>query len=233
MDASMKHYSLEQWTDFVRGVTDEGTRAAMAAHLELGCARCAKAADTLRQVGDILADESKYQVPEHAVRCARAIFASQRPQIMRIPRLAVQLLYDSIREPLPAGIRARDQLTRRALYEAGGFFLDLRLEHDPGSPMLNLVGQLANRDMPAQSSSGVLVLLTAGNDVVARTLTNRFGEFQMEYEPAPNLRLFVPLDVAGGRIDLPLSRMSAEASREPRAGRTLRSVKGKRPPGPR
>ena len=23
----MKHYSLEEWTDFVRGVTDEGTRA--------------------------------------------------------------------------------------------------------------------------------------------------------------------------------------------------------------
>jgi len=118
MDASMKHYSLEEWTDFVRGVTDEGTRAAMAAHLERGCSRCAKAADTLRQVGDILTDESRYQVPEHAIRCARAIFAIQRPQIMRIPRLAVQLLYDSIREPLPAGIRARDELTRRALYQA-------------------------------------------------------------------------------------------------------------------
>jgi len=99
--------------------------------------------------------------------------------------------------------------------------------------MLNLVGQLANRDMPAQSSSGVLVLLTAGKDVVARTLTNRFGEFQMEYQPPPKLRLVVAFYASGRRIDLPLSRMSAEASREPRAGRTLRSVKGKRPPGPR
>lgn len=229
----MKHYSLEQWTDFVRGATDEATRAAMTAHLQVGCTRCAKAAETLRRVGKILAGEAKYQVPEHAVRCARAIFASQRPQFMRIPRLAVQLIYDSLREPLPAGIRARDQLTRRALYQAGGFFLDLRLEHASGSPMLNLVGQLANRDMPAESSCGVLVLLTAGNDVVGRTLTNRFGEFQMEYEPVPNLRLFVPLHAAGGRIELPLSRMSAEASREPKTGRTLRSVKGRRPPGPR
>jgi hypothetical protein len=229
----MKHYSSEEWTDFVRGVTDPGTRAAMTAHLETGCASCAKAADTLRRVSDILAGESRYQVPEHAVRCARAIFASQRPQLLRGPRLAVQLLYDSIREPLPVGIRARDQLTRRALYQAGGFFLDLRLEHEPGSPLLNLVGQLANRDVPAQSSSGILVLLTAGNNVVARTLTNRFGEFQMEYEPSPNLRLFVPLDAAGGRMELPLSRMSAEASREPRAGRSPRTVKGKRSPGGR
>lgn len=229
----MKHYSLEQWTDFVRGVADPDARAAMAAHLEVGCGRCAQSAATLQRVSDILGSESKYQVPEYAVRGARAIFASQRPQIMSLPRLAAQLLYDSIREPLPVGIRSRDQLTRRALYQAGGYFLDLRLEHEPGSPMLNMVGQLANRDMPAHSSSGVLVLLTAGKDVVGRTLTNRFGEFQMEYEPSPNLRLFVPLDAAGGRIELPLSRMSAEASRKPRAGKTLHSVKGKRRPEPR
>ena len=228
----MKHYSLEQWTDYVRGVADEEARTAMAAHLEVGCARCARAAATLQRVSAILTDESKYQVPEYAVRGARAIFASQRPQIMSLPRLAAKLIYDSIREPLPVGIRSRDQLTRRALYQAGGYFLDLRLEHEPGSPLLNMVGQLANRDMPARSSSGVLVLLTAGKDVVARTLTNRFGEFQMEYEPSPNLRLFVPLDAAGGRIELPLSRMSAEASREPRSGKPLNG-KGKRPAGPR
>jgi hypothetical protein len=231
----MKHYSLEQWTDFIRGVTDQDTRADMTAHLAAGCSRCSRTADTLRRVADILAGEAKYQVPDSAVRCARAIFANQRPQAMRKPRLALRLVYDSLREPLPVGIRARDQLTRRALYQAGGFFLDLRLEHEPGSPTLNLVGQLANRDMPALSSSGVLVLLTAGNDVVvARTLTNRFGEFQMEYEPSPNLRLFLPLDAAGGRIELPLSRMSAQASRESRgAGRTLRTPKGKGSPRPR
>jgi hypothetical protein len=228
MDMSMKHYSLEDWTDYVRGVADQESRTAMAAHLEVGCTRCARAAATLERVSAILADESKYQVPEYAVRIARAIFSSQRPQIMSLPRLAAKLIYDSIREPLPVGIRSRDQLTRRALYQAGEYFLDLRLEHEPGSPVLNMVGQLANRDMPARSSSGVMVLLTAGKDVVARTLTNRFGEFQMEYEPSPNLRLFVPLDQAGGRIELPLSRMSAEASREPRSGKTLNG-KGKRP----
>jgi hypothetical protein len=217
----MKHFSLEHWTDFVRGVGDEGLRIAMAAHLEAGCARCTRSVDVLRRAAHVLATESQYQVPEGALRCARAIFSTQRPQ-SRSPRVPVHLIYDSIREPLPVGIRSSDRLTRRALYQAENYFLDLRLERDPGSPRLNLVGQLANCDTPAQQPCGILVLLAAGEDVVARAVTNRFGEFELEYEPAANLRLLMPIDVSGGRIELPLSRMTADALREGRPAKVLR-----------
>ena len=218
----MKHFSLEQWTDFVRGVGEDGARIAMAAHLDAGCARCAKSVEVLRRAATVLATEGQYQVPEYALRCARAIFSTRRAQTVRSPRVPVHLIYDSIREPLPAGIRSSDRLARRALYQAENFFLDLRLERDPGSPRLNLVGQLANCDTPAQQPCGVLVLLAAGEDVVARAVTNRFGEFELEYEPAANLRLLLPIDVSGGRIELPLSRMTADALRESRPAKVLR-----------
>jgi hypothetical protein len=68
----------------------------------------------------------------------------------------------------------------------------------------------------------VLVLLAAGEDVVARAVTNRFGEFELEYEPAANLRLLLPIDVSGGRIELPLSRMTADALRDGRPAKVLR-----------
>jgi hypothetical protein len=218
----MKHFSLEQWTDFVRGLGEDGMRIAMAAHLDAGCGRCARTVDVLRRTSRVLSAEGQYQVPEYALRSAHAIFGTRRAQPTRSPRVPIHLIYDSIREPLPVGMRSSDRLTRRALYQAENFFLDLRLERDPGSPRLNLVGQLANCDTPAQQPCGVLVLLAAGEDVVARAVTNRFGEFELEYEPAANLRLLLPIDVSGGRIELPLSRMTADAIREGRPAKVLR-----------
>jgi hypothetical protein len=217
----MTHFSLEQWTDYVRGVADDPTRSAMTAHLDGGCPRCARAVDLLRRVAGVVAIEPQYQVPEHAVRCARAIFAVQRPQTMRLPRAALHLIYDSIREPLPAGIRSAERLARRVLYQAGNFFLDIRVEREPGSPRLSLVGQLANCDTPSQHPTGVLVLLATGDNVIARAITNRFGEFELDYLPGPNLRLFLPLDAANARIELPLSRVTADVLRERKKGKVL------------
>jgi hypothetical protein len=227
----MKHFGLEEWADFVRGAGDERVRAGMAEHLNAGCSRCAQAADVLGRAARIMAGESQYQVPEHAIRHAKAFFSLQRPEARRFPRIRALLVFDSALEPLPAGIRSQDRLTRRALYAAGPFLLDLRFEQDPESPMLSLVGQLANRgDAPAEPA-GHPVLLAAGNEVVARTVTNRFGEFQIEYEPVPRLRLCLPLDPATGRIELPLSRLTSDTIRAQKGGKTSRSTARRSNPG--
>ena len=115
MGKSMKHFSLEQWTDFVRGVGEDGGRIAMAAHLDAGCARCAHTVDVLRRAANVLATEGQYQVPEYALRCARAIFSTRRASASPSARIPIHLIYDSIREPVPAGMRSSDRLTRRAL----------------------------------------------------------------------------------------------------------------------
>jgi len=65
------------------------------------------------------------QVPQYALRCARTIFILQQPQKVQIlPRIPVRLLYDSFREPLPAGLRTQQRLSRQALYQAGDYSLD-------------------------------------------------------------------------------------------------------------
>jgi hypothetical protein len=224
----MKHFSLEEWADFVRGAGDDPSRAAMAAHLDAGCARCAQAVGMLQRTAQVMTADEQNPVPDHAIRQARAVFSMYQPQTSRLRRIAAQLLFDSAREPLPVGIRAQDRLTRRAMYAAGPFLVDLRFEQDPESPVLSLVGQLAARGEAATEPSGRPVLLTAGDDIVARTVTNRFGEFQMEYEPAPRLRLFVPLDRATGRIELPLGRLTSETTRALKGGKISRRA-GHRP----
>jgi hypothetical protein len=61
--------------------------------------------------------------------------------------------------------------------------------------------------------------------LVASTLCDRFGEFQMEYTPAPDLRLCVPLREAGKRLEIPLNRLTPEIPGRPRddAGARRRS----------
>jgi len=217
----MKHFALEEWVDFVRGLVKGPAQADMAAHLATGCARCTRATEVLGRTARVMMADAQVDVPEAAIRRARAIFTPKRTDPFRLPRIAASLMFDSAFAPATAGLRSGEQPTRRALFQAGGFFIDLRFERDPGSPSLSLVGQLASRQGDAAEPGGRAVLLTAGKAVVARATTNRFGEFQLEYEPAPHLRLHLPVAPAG-RIELPLSKLTAGMAQ---VGRTPKQKK--------
>ncbi len=203
----MTHFEHMEWADYVRGMTDEAHRAAMQAHLEIGCKKCKRTETILRGLAAVGAAEGNYQVPQSAVRCARAIFAFQQPEkVYRLPRLLARLVYDSFREPLPAGVRTQQRRSRQSLYEAGDFQLDLRVEQERGSSQVSLVGQIENRREPARGVSSLPVFLSSGKRVVARTVSNQFGEFHLNYEPKSHLRLCVPvLQGLGQRIEVPLN----------------------------
>jgi len=214
----MKHFTLEEWVDFVRGVGDDATRADMASHLATGCAKCTRAAGLLRRTASVIASDAHIEVPEQAIRRAKAIFTPERRDPMRLPRIAARLMFDSTLAPVTAGLRAGEQPTRRALFHAGSFFIDLRFEHDPGSHVLSLIGQLASHQGDMSEAGGRPILLTAGKSVVARAVTNRFGEFQLEYEPGPHIRLHLPVEPTG-RIELPLSKLTAGMAESARGKR--------------
>lgn len=206
---TMKHFDSWQWADYVRGLADDAQRSAMEAHLSSGCARCARTASTFRSVTAIAGDEAGHEPPEHAVRSAQAIYSLFRPETTSLPRLLARLVHDSLREPLPAGIRAQSQLSRHALFEAGNYYLDLQLDRQRSSGPVTLVGQLADRQNPA-AHSAVPVWLMQQKSVVASTLCDRFGEFQLEYTPARDLRLCVPLREVNKRLEIPLHRLTPE-----------------------
>ncbi len=224
-EEGMKHFDLSAWTDFVRGTAAAGDHAAMEAHLARGCAKCGRSVEILRNFAAAAASGSQYSAPEYMIQCAKAIFSLQQPEKVHIlPRILARLVYDSFLEPLPAGIRSQQRLSRQTLYEAGDFRLDLRLEQERGSTRVSLVGQIEDRKDPSRKVGSVPVLLAAGKEIVAKTISNQFGEFQFSYEPKSRLRLYVPIfGEHGAGVDVLLAGLAEEtpASRIPgrRGGR--------------
>jgi hypothetical protein len=186
----MMHFEITEWADFVRGLVAPVRRGAMDRHLTDGCEKCRRTVDVLGRVESLARAEKYYEVPEFAIHCARAIFALEQPRQVRIlDRLTGLLVFDSFREPLPAGVRSQHRVSRQTLYEAGEFAVDLRQEHDRGGSRVTMVGQIASRKEPGRALAGVDVVLSTGAAVLAKTVSNEFGEFQMEYPPSRNLRL--------------------------------------------
>jgi len=216
----VKHFDIAKWTEFVRDSVGEAERAAMQAHLASGCRKCRHTAELLRKVAAAARRHSQVQVPDYALRCARAIFLLQQPEKVQIlPRIAARLLYDSFREPLPAGVRTQQRLSRQALYQAEHYWLDLRLENESGTSRVTLVGQIQNGKQPGKRLGGVPILLISGKQIVGRAVSNSLGEFQMEYAPAKRLRLYVPMRWAGKRIELPLNYYAWERQESERKAR--------------
>jgi len=208
----MNHFDIEQWADFSRGLDRDIDRSAMETHLSTGCQRCSRLVAMFGSVAAIARADAAYEPPASAMRLARAIYQPQKPE-----RTLARLVFDSFREPLPAGVRTQDRQTRHALYEAGGYCVDVRLEHQRPADMATLVGQLADREHRGVDADDVRVELRTKKEILASANCNRFGEFQLDYRPAPALRLDVILGSSGKRLELPLSGLTdAPTPRKPR-----------------
>jgi len=206
----MKHFSIWQWTDFARGlVEDQAARSTMETHLS-SCRRCERLVNVLRAVAVTARADAGYEPPERAIRYARALYSLYGPEKVSLPRLIARLVYDSGRAPLPVGMRAQNRLSRHVLYEAGSYSLDVQLEHQPGSGLVSLTGQLADRNKPATSTADLPVMVMERKRLITSTLSNRLGEFHLERIPGlsgSNIRLQVPIPAARKRLEVSLSQL--------------------------
>jgi hypothetical protein len=220
----MKHFSIWQWVDHVRGL-GEGAGPAMDAHLSSGCRRCGRIVDVLRGVVETAPRDRDFEPPDQVLRNAQAIYPLYTAESESLPRLVARLVHDSFLAPLPVGLRTQSRVARHALFEAGSYHLDLQLEHQPASGVVTLIGQLADQTRPDASRAGTPVWLKERKRLVATTLCNQFGEFQLKYDSEQNLRLHLPLPTDGKRLEIELKSLSpAPVSRRP-AKTKLRKVR--------
>jgi len=209
MSKAVHHYEAAEWADYVRGQVTPDQSGEMQGHLQSGCSRCGEVAGQFSKLAAVCAREHAYMVPEHVERSVKAFFALNRqPKVSALSRILASLVYDSVNDPQPAGVRMGHQISRHVLFDAGDYSVDLRFEHEKGSSSMVLVGQIANRKTPEDMISHFPVILLSGSQELSRSLSNSYGEFQLEYTPREELHLLVPLGMKGQELEVVLNDRS-------------------------
>jgi hypothetical protein len=108
-------------------------------------------------------------------------------------RVFAQLVFDSLMQPQAAGARGAMAGPRQLLYRAGPIVIDMRLQ-ERANDRHTLDGQVLSSENNEEGMNEMPIHLLCGRSEVARTQTNLFGEFHLEYETAKDLQVFLELN---------------------------------------
>ncbi|MGB2621169.1 MAG: hypothetical protein WA857_01335 [Candidatus Acidiferrum sp.] len=189
----MKHFSTEEWIDFVNHMVTSGRQEAMQKHLSTGCKRCKETVSLWQKVSKSAAAEASYQPPADLLRLAKAAFAtSNLLPAQKESQSLIEVLFDSFQQPALAGARSVVIGTRQMLYRADPYQIDIQIEPKPGTNRLLVTGQILDLSNPSMIGRDVQVTISnrRGSSLVAAT--NQFGEFAGEIENSGDLELSIP-----------------------------------------
>jgi hypothetical protein len=189
----MKHFTSEEWIDFVNRVNSTAQQEAMKKHLGTGCKKCMETVALWQKLHNTAAMEASYQPPEAEVRLAKAAFAAAgRATELKVKNGLVEVLFDSFLQPMVAGARSSGLGTRQMLYRADPYQIDIQIEAKPEGNRLTVTGQLLDISSPGVVGRDVKVTLSNHRGKVIHTVTNEFGEFRGEIENTGDLELSFP-----------------------------------------
>ena len=92
-----------------------------------------------------------------------------------------RLISDSLRDPLPAGVRGLQDRSRRLFYASGSLTVDLLVEPEADSNRIALWGQILDSARPDRRFAGVSVTLQGWKGPVAQATADEFGEFHFDF----------------------------------------------------
>jgi hypothetical protein len=189
----MKHFTTEEWINFVNRVTSQKQQEAMQKHLGTGCKRCMDTVSLWQRVRNTAALEASYQPPAADVRIAKAAFAALGRATQRSEKIGfVEVLFDSFRQRMLAGARSGGLGTRQMLYRADPYQIDIQIEAKREGNRLMVTGQFLDVRSPGAVGRDVKIMLSNHRDDVIHTITNQFGEFRGEIENTGDLELSFP-----------------------------------------
>ncbi len=186
----MKHFTAEEWIDFVNHAVSPGDLAEMEKHLKQGCQRCQDTVSMWQRVQKSAAAERNYQPPADTLRIVKAAFAAsgwtgQRKE----SRSRISVLFDSFLQPVVEGARSAATDSRQMLYRADPFQIDLQIEAKPGSNDLMVTGQLLDLSNPGIAGKDVRVTLSNLRGHVMHAVSNQHGEFACEIKNSGDLQI--------------------------------------------
>jgi hypothetical protein len=186
-----RHFPDEAWIEMIRGFAGADQLRDMQRHLDQGCPQCSDNYAHWRLVKATQDAEPQYEPPVQAVHAVKNAFPfSRKLPFLSAMAAAAELLFDTYLDPLPAGVRGANVPARHLLHRSGDLLVDLRLENEGGN-LMYLTGQILYRDAASKTTGGSGVLLAQGEDrLLAQTVANRAGEFQLEFEYGAGLTLY-------------------------------------------
>jgi len=117
-----------------------------------------------------------------------------------------RLLFDSFLTPSLAGVRSLHTSGRHFTYEHNNTTIDVLVDVQPGSDRISLMGQVLDATKPQAKKENLAVVLTAQSGTLARTTTNRLGEFNLRFQFAENVSLEIRMGERSW-ISVPLTHM--------------------------
>lgn len=207
----MKHFSLAEWADFVRGVLNADEQASMQKHLDENCARCRETVNMWTSVAAFARQESAYEPPASALRVAESYLAPFKLAARRATVLELaKRTFDSFESQAVAGVRGSGSAPHQLMYQCGNVFIDLRLESKPATRSMALAGQVVDSAQPGGVLGGIPVSLLSKEESWLETTTNHLGEFHFSFPPAQHLRLLFATE--GKSVVVVLPDNAAQAS---------------------
>jgi hypothetical protein len=186
----MKHFTTEDWIDFVNEAVSTSKQGEMRKHLEGGCKRCAKTVALWERVRQSGAAEKEYQPAADAVHMAKTAFVGSALAGGAKKRgTLAEVLFDSFLQPVLEGARSGATGTRQMLYRADPYQIDLHIERKPEGGHLIITGQMLDMRHPEKVGRDVKVTLSNHSGHLISTVTNEFGEFRGEIENNGDLEL--------------------------------------------
>jgi len=186
----MKHFTTEEWIDFVNRAVSRRESEEMESHLKDGCKRCQETVSMWLRVHKSAAAERNYQPPQDTVRVVKAAFAAAGlPAQRKESRSRISVLFDSFLQPVVEGARSAATDLRQMLYRADPFQIDLQIEAKPGGNDLMVTGQLLDLSNPGIAGKDVRVTLSNLRGHVVHAISNQNGEFLCEIKNSGDLQI--------------------------------------------
>jgi hypothetical protein len=193
----MRHFSLEEWADFTNQNVVQEKRLFMEHHLASDCTHCTHILSNWQSLKQFAVQESRIEIPESAIAFAKAAFTARRYQRQGQPgtfAVFAQLVFDSFRQPVLAGVRSGALGSRCLLYQAGSVLIDLNLDLMAGTGHIALQGQVLDSKTKDKGIEEIPVMLQSGQEMIAHTETNEFGEFELECDARKSLQVSVAIN---------------------------------------
>ena len=143
-------------------------------------------------------EEAHNTPPSELIRVVKSQLTTLAP---RKPRSLARLLFDSCLQPAMAGVRGSVP-ARQLLYETDELCIDLRLEVRRTERRVSMIGQILSRAASQIGHQQLPVRLYEQNQQLTQSITNQYGEFQLEFGPNSAISLAIGQD-GETRIALP------------------------------